>query len=170
MGITEGIKFRAGRLYDTFWNSQTQVKWTAVFLYPGALFWVRWRAENQYKYNVFIADQDLKPDDSQFKFTSWDTFGNGYYLPATATVKDLKEQVYMGADKVPAAVRAGCHGRMMEDSDNVALAVRTFCKRDPKIIFWEEATDKVALAGRAVWTLQDGYPSIRLIGLLYASC
>ena len=22
----------------------------------------------------------------------------------------------MGADKIPAAVRAGCHGRMMEDS------------------------------------------------------
>merc|ERR1712061_979970 len=101
----EGIKFRAGRLYETFWNSQSNVKYTAVFLYPGALFWVRWRAENQYKYNVFIAD------------------------------KDLKEQVYMGADKVPAAVRAGCHGRMMEDTDNVALAVRTFCKRDPKIIF-----------------------------------
>ncbi len=36
------------------------MKWTAVFLYPSALFWVRWRAENQYKYNVFIADEELK--------------------------------------------------------------------------------------------------------------
>merc|ERR1719474_2303578 len=97
--LTEGIKFRAGRLYETFWNSQSNVKYTVLFLYPGALFWVRWRAETQYKYNVFIAD------------------------------------------KAPKAVRAGCYGRMMEDGDNLALAVRTFCKRDPKIVLWEEETE-----------------------------
>eukprot|EP00442_Polarella_glacialis_P035097 CAMPEP_0115161786 /NCGR_PEP_ID=MMETSP0227-20121206/71596_1 /TAXON_ID=89957 /ORGANISM="Polarella glacialis, Strain CCMP 1383" /LENGTH=62 /DNA_ID=CAMNT_0002573917 /DNA_START=66 /DNA_END=254 /DNA_ORIENTATION=+ len=57
-----------------------------------------------------------------------------------ATVKDLKESVYGEAGKVPAAVRAGCHGRMMEDGDNLALAVRTFCRRDPKIVLWEEET------------------------------
>ena len=32
-----------------FWL-RSNVKYTVVFLYPGALFWVRWRAETQYKY------------------------------------------------------------------------------------------------------------------------
>mmetsp|Transcript_56287 Transcript_56287/g.131887 ORF Transcript_56287/g.131887 Transcript_56287/m.131887 type:complete len:151 (-) Transcript_56287:66-518(-) len=137
--LTEGIKFRAGRLYETFWNSQSNIKYTAVLLYPGALFWVRWRAETQYKYNIFIADEEIKPDDSKNLVSSWKN-GSGFYFPAMATVKDLKETVYAG--EVPKAVRAGCHGRMMEDADNLALAVRTFCKRDPRIVLWEEETDK----------------------------
>ena len=29
---------------------RSNVKYTVVFLYPGALFWVRWRAETQYKH------------------------------------------------------------------------------------------------------------------------
>merc|ERR1712060_206027 len=135
----EGIKFRAGRLYETFWNSQSNVKWTVCFLYPGALFWVRWRAETQYKYNVYIADEAVKPDDSQNLFFSWSN-GAVKYLTAMATVKDLKESVYEKG--VPSAVRVGCNGRMMEDSDNLALAVRTFCRRDPRIVFWEEETEK----------------------------
>merc|ERR1712050_157937 len=139
--LTEGIKFRAGRLYETFWNSQSNVKYTVVFLYPGALFWVRWRAETQYKYNVFIADKTVEPDTSQNLWSTWKN-GSTFYFPAMATVKDLKESVYDGADKVPKAVRAGCYGRMMEDSDNLALAVRTFCRRDPKIVLWEEETEK----------------------------
>merc|ERR1712039_544285 len=89
--LTEGMKFRVGRLYETFWNSQSNVKWTVVFLYPGALFYVRWRAETQYKYSVFIADEKVKPDDSQNYFSSWKN-GSAEYFSATATVKDLKEQ------------------------------------------------------------------------------
>merc|ERR1712107_512171 len=88
-------QIRAGRLYDTFWNSQIQVKWTAVFLYPGALFWVRWRAETQYKYNVFIADKSVEPDTSGNLFFSWKN-GQTFYFTAMATVKDLKETVYEG--------------------------------------------------------------------------
>merc|ERR1711972_791192 len=107
----EGVKFRAGRLYETFWNSQSNVKYTAIFLYPGALFWVRWRAETQYKYNVFVADEAVKPDDSKNLFFSWKN-GKSFYLPVTATVKDMKEKLYDGG--APPAVRAGCHGRMME--------------------------------------------------------
>merc|ERR1712217_429583 len=137
--LAEGIKFRAGRLYETFWNSQSNVKYTVIFLYPGALFYVRWRAETQYKYNVFIADDTVKPDDSKNLAFSWKN-GSTFYFPAMATVKDLKDMVYDGA--VPSAVRAGCYGRMMEDSDNLALAVRTFCKRDPKITLWKEVTDE----------------------------
>mmetsp|Transcript_134602 Transcript_134602/g.262110 ORF Transcript_134602/g.262110 Transcript_134602/m.262110 type:complete len:187 (+) Transcript_134602:88-648(+) len=147
--LKEGIKFRAGRLYETFWNSQSSVKYTVVFLYPGALFYVRWRAETQYKYNIFVADKEVEPDYSHKLYTSFEkeknwfrTWKNGsaFYFPAMATVRDLKEKVYDG--KVPPAVRAGCYGRMMEDSDNLALAVRTFCRRDPKIVFWEEETEK----------------------------
>mmetsp|Transcript_3467 Transcript_3467/g.5088 ORF Transcript_3467/g.5088 Transcript_3467/m.5088 type:complete len:180 (-) Transcript_3467:70-609(-) len=150
--LMEGIKFRAGRLYETFWNSQSNIKYTVVLLYPGALFYIRWRAETQYKYNVFIADKAVEPEPDtsenlvsslKKKFVSSWKNGSGFYFPAMATVKDLKESVY-GADKVPAAVRAGCYGRMMEDSDNLALAVRTFCRRDPRIVLWEEETEKAA--------------------------
>merc|ERR1712107_705239 len=106
--LTEGIKFRAGRLYETFWNSQSNVKWTVVFLYPGALFYVRWRAETQYKYNVFIADDSVKPEDPagwRSYFKSWKN-GKKFYFTALASVKDLKEAVYEGAENVPKAVRA----------------------------------------------------------------
>merc|ERR1712113_1141169 len=142
--LKEGLKFRVGRLYETFWNSQSNVKYTVVFLYPGALFWVRWRAETQYKYHIFIADKNVEPDCSNNFWHSWKN-GTPFYFPAMATVKDLKESVYEsyeGAGKVPKAVRAGCYGRMMEDTDNLALAVRTFCRRDPKIVLWEEEADK----------------------------
>merc|ERR1712194_905161 len=135
--LFEGVKFRAGRLYETFWNSQSNVKYTVVFLYPGALFWVRWRAETQYKYNVFIADKSAEPDSSQNIWSSWKN-GASLYFPAMATVKDLKESVYEAADKVPKNVKAGCYGCMMEDSDNLALAVRSRKRRDPKIVLWEE--------------------------------
>merc|ERR1711937_181638 len=123
--------------YETFWNSQMNIKWTAVSLYPGALFYVRYRAETQYKYNIFIADDSVKPDDSNNLFFGWKN-GSVFYFPAMATVADLKNAVYEGTDKVPAAAKAGCYGRVMEDTDNLALAVRTFCKRDPKIVLWEE--------------------------------
>merc|ERR1712087_105799 len=95
----------------------------------------------QYKYHVFIADKTMEPDTSQNLWSSWKN-GSPFYFPAMATVNDLKASVYDGSDKVPKAVRAGCYGRMMEDSDNLALAVRTFCRRDPKIVLWEEETEK----------------------------
>merc|ERR1712066_700788 len=82
----------------------------------------------------------VEPDVSQNLVSGW-TNGSAFYFPAMATVQDLKTSVY-GADKAPKALRAGCYGRMMDDSDNLALAVRTFCKRDPKIVLWEEETEK----------------------------
>merc|ERR1711953_1636002 len=85
-----------------------------------------------------------KPPTPEGRLGKWQAWknGSGFYFPAMATVQDLKEVVYKGADKVPKDVRAGCHGRMMEDSDNLALAVRTFCRRDPKIVLWQEETEK----------------------------
>merc|ERR1712094_84029 len=154
-------RFRVGRLYETYWNSQSNVKYTVVFLYPGALFYVRWRAETKYKYNVFIADDVVKPPTPEgwrSWFKSWKN-GTGFYFTALASVKDLKEAVYGGAEKVPPAVRAGCHGRMMEDSDNLALAVRTFCRRDPKIVLWEEETAKLETAKSRARTAEPGVAS-----------
>jgi hypothetical protein len=145
--VAEGFKFRAGRLYETFWFSQSNLKWTLVFLYPGALFYIRWRAEHQYKYNVYVADKEIVPQTEKTvpivgkKYGAFKN-GNSYYTGAMATVQDFKATVYQGKDKVPSNIRAGCNGRMFEDSDNLALAVRSFCRRNPQIVFWEEVTSE----------------------------
>merc|ERR1711924_407094 len=97
-------------------------------------------------------------DDSQNLYASWKN-GSGFYFSAMSTVRDLKESVYGSADKVPKAVRAGCRGRMMEDSDNLALAVRTFCRRDPKIVLWEEETAKLETAKSRARTAEPGVAS-----------
>ena len=31
---SKGFSFRAGRLYETFWNSQSSIKWVLVGIYP----------------------------------------------------------------------------------------------------------------------------------------
>lgn len=61
-----------------------------------------------------------------------------FYLSASATVEDIKKAAF-GTEPVPEGLRVGCHGRMMENTDNLALAVRTFCKRDPMLLFWKES-------------------------------
>ena len=143
--VSEGIRFRAGRLYETFWFSQSNLKWTLVFLYPGALFYIRWRAEHQYKYNVYVADKEVIPQTEKTvpivgkKFGAFQN-GNSYYTNAMATVEDFKATVYNGKENVPKNIRAGCNGRMFEDHDNLALAVRSFCRRNPQIVLWEEVT------------------------------
>jgi hypothetical protein len=142
--LREGVQFRLGRLYETFWFSQSNLKWTLVVLYPAALFYVRWRAEHGYKYNVFVADEDVKPQNKRTLFgKSFGGFSNGssVYLGGSATVKDLKDAVY-GKQKSPSSVRAGCSGRMFQDSDNLAMAVRSFCRRDPRVVFWDEVTSE----------------------------
>mmetsp|Transcript_23561 Transcript_23561/g.51915 ORF Transcript_23561/g.51915 Transcript_23561/m.51915 type:complete len:155 (+) Transcript_23561:55-519(+) len=144
-----GARFRAGRLYETFWNSQYNTKWTLVLFYPGALYYVRNRAETQFKYRLYIADKEIMPDTSK-SVTGMMDFKNGtsMYFSGTATVADAKQTFYSyhGAGMSPPAhVRVGCHGRMMEDSDNLALAVRSFCKRDPMLVLWEEEADKFGI-------------------------
>ena len=143
--LREGLQFRLGRLYETFWYSQSNLKWTLVVLYPGFLFSTRWRAEHQYKYRVYVADKEITPKtEKSIPLTekSYGAFSNGksVYCAGTTTVGDFKEKVY-GKGKVPTGVRAGCHGRMFEDGDNMALAVKSFCRRDPAIVFWDEVTD-----------------------------
>ena len=137
--LREGLQFRMGRLYETFWFSQSNLKWTLVVLYPAALFYVRWRAEHAFKYSVFVADEAVKPQtERSFLGKTYGAFSNGasYYLGGGASVKDLKTAVY--GKTASSSVRAGCAGRMFEDADNLALAVRTFCRRDSRIVFWED--------------------------------
>lgn len=143
--VADGLRFRAGRLYETFWFSQSNLKWTLVFLYPGALFYIRWRAEHEYKYHVYVADKEVIPETEKkipFVGKAYGAFknGNSYYTNGMATVEDFKATVYKGKENVPKNIRAGCNGRMFENSDNLALAVRSFCRRNPQIVFWEEVT------------------------------
>ncbi len=64
--------------------------------------------------------------------------GKTVYTPSVnSTVGDLKKLVYK-SDEIPASLKVGCRGRMMEDSDNLALAVKSFCRRDPRILMWTE--------------------------------
>ena len=142
--LREGLQFRLGRLYETFWFSQSNLKWTLVVLYPAALFYIRWRAEHSYKYHVFVADESVKPQiERSFLGKTYGSFANGasFYAGGGASVKDFKDQVY-GKNKTPGSVRVGCAGRMFEDSDNLALAVRSFCRRDSRIVFWDEVTSQ----------------------------
>ena len=59
--MSEFFSFKTGRMYETFWNSQSNLKYLMVGVWPAGLFYLRWRAETQYKYNVFIADKGAYP-------------------------------------------------------------------------------------------------------------
>eukprot|EP00392_Amoebophrya_sp_AT5.2_P013081 g13192.t1 len=151
--LTEGMVFRASRLYETFWNSQSNLKWGLVVVYPSYLFYIRWRAETQYKYNVYLESPSLYPTYQNergflhlFRSLAFGagTAGGGYwsngsvfYGNAGMSVADLKNAVYPSEDK-PSGLKVGCRGRMMEDTDNLALAVKSFCRRDPRILMWTE--------------------------------
>merc|ERR1711933_545324 len=112
--------------------------------------------ETQYKYNVFIAEKSDYPNYEKcrgvFHTIYSGVFGAGvtgagggywtngkvFYFNANQTVGGLKEAIYKGSQDVPKNLKVGCHGRMMQDSDNLALAVKNFCRRDPRILMWEE--------------------------------
>ncbi|ANQ05977.1 Uncharacterized protein PCOAH_00003350 [Plasmodium coatneyi] len=64
--------------------------------------------------------------------------GTKFYLDDGVTVADVKKLLYSEEEKIPKNLKFGCRGRMMEDTDNLAMAVRAFCKRDPKIFIWED--------------------------------
>lgn len=116
------------------------------------------------RYHVFIAEPSLYPDLShKWLGRTWKN-GRKYYLPDEATVSDLKSLVYADqkpvdarqeAEKTAASIESedteatpryqdpsqllvGCKGRMFEDTDNLAMAVRAFCRRDPNILIWKD--------------------------------
>ncbi|XP_026193700.1 uncharacterized protein LOC34623488 [Cyclospora cayetanensis] len=158
------LSHRLGRLYDSFYNSQSSTKFVMCFAFPAAIFSVRYRTDTKLAYHVFIAEPSLYPDLShKWVGKTWEN-GRKYYLPDHATVKDLKELVYSEQKPLemkqkeleeaaeaakntdlknpeyhdPSQLLAGCRGRMFEDSDNLALAVKAFCRRDPKILIWKD--------------------------------
>jgi len=154
--LSEGLTFRRQRLYETFWNSQSNLKWGLVLVYPAYLLKIRWRAETQYKYNVYIAEKENYPSYEcergigHMLYSA--IFGNGvagagggywsngavFYFKEDQTVGGLKEAVYKSSQVPPENLKVGCRGRVMNDSDNLALAVKNFCRRDPRILMWEE--------------------------------
>lgn len=155
------LRHRVGRLYDSFYNAQTSTKFVMGLFFPAAIFSVRYRADTKLGYHVFIADPSLYPDLSHKWIGKTWTNGRKYYLPDEASVSDLKHLVYSeqkpldarqregASDKTgqmepkpqyqePSQLLVGCKGRMFEDSDNLAMAVRAFCRRDPNILIWKD--------------------------------
>eukprot|EP00922_Rhytidocystis_sp_ex-Travisia-forbesii_P046772 GHVS01069725.1.p1 GENE.GHVS01069725.1~~GHVS01069725.1.p1 ORF type:complete len:208 (-),score=39.07 GHVS01069725.1:529-1152(-) len=151
--LLEGLRFQTRSLYSTFFYTKANVKYAMVFLFPSFLWATRWRADSQLGYHLFIEEEELYPDYSRHKFfdTKWSN-GRKVYLPDTTTVRDLKEKIYEG--RVPEEVLVGCHGRMMEDSDNLAMAVKAFCRRDPRILLWRD--DVVAMPSATTATTAGG--------------
>ncbi|KAL8431740.1 hypothetical protein ACSSS7_005066 [Eimeria intestinalis] len=151
---------RLGRMYDSFYNAQSSTKFVMCFFFPAAIFSVRYRADTKLGYHVFIADPSLYPDLSHKWIGKTWTNGKKYYLPDEATVADLKALVYAEQKPLearkkeessnletskpvlsyqdPSQLLAGCRGRMFEDTDNLALAVKAFCRRDPNILIWKD--------------------------------
>lgn len=150
-------------MYDSFYHAQSSTKFVMCFVFPASIFSVRYRADTKLGYHVFIADPSLYPDLShKWIGKTWEN-GRKFYLPDEATVSDLKKLVYSEqkpqadgrADKEatpgategkepklqyqdPSQLLAGCKGRMFEDTDNLAMAVRAFCRRDPSILIWKD--------------------------------
>lgn len=138
--------FRGKRLYNTFYYGQYSGKFALVFLFPGVLCAIRYRAETKFGYNVFVTDEEIEPKPHPpkwipakalglEKYFAWKN-GSKFYCDEDTTVSALKKRIFNGS--VPEDVAVGCKGRMFEDSDNLALAVRAFCKLDPKLLIWKE--------------------------------
>lgn len=143
------LAFRCKRLYTTFYHAQYSGKFALVLLFPGLLSLIRYRAETQFAYYLIVTDESIVPKprlpkwllnrsnklDKSFEWKN----GMKFYCKDDMTVSDLKNKVYNGAQNVPADAVVGCKGRMFADSDNLALAVRSFCKRDPRLLVWRES-------------------------------
>lgn len=71
------------------------------------------------------------------KYFVWKN-GVKFYCHPDLSVSQFKELVFDGFSNVPVDAVVGCKGRMFEDSDNLALAVRSFCKNDPRVVVWRE--------------------------------
>lgn len=146
--ISEFLSFRSRRLYNTFYNAQYSGKFALVLLFPGFFCFVRYRAETQPGYHIFISDESIHPNPRTPKWLPAETFGlekffawkNGskIYCNEKTTVADLKRRIFGSVSAIPSDVAIGCKGRMFDDRDNLAMAVRSFCKMDPRLVVWKE--------------------------------
>ncbi|EDO08289.1 hypothetical protein BBOV_III007280 [Babesia bovis T2Bo] len=177
------LRYRLGRLYNSFYYSQSNNKYVMLFVFPSVIWYTRFRADTKLGYRLYISptaggpvdykekiDKDSitkSSDDSSEQSSSlllnvlnylddtimgiWSSikgtkpliegFKNGkkVYLNDSATVQDLKNAVYGKLAMENKDVMVGCKGRIMQDEDNLALATRAFCRRDPRIILWRDA-------------------------------
>ncbi|GFE53346.1 hypothetical protein BaOVIS_007500 [Babesia ovis] len=172
-----------GRLYNSFYYSQSNNKYVMLFVFPSVIWYTRFRADTKLGYRLYISPtaggpvdymeqidkeaMNKQSDDSEDQSSSvllnalnflddtlmsiWgrirgsrpliEGFKNGkkVYLNDSATVNDLKNAVYGNKAIEHSDVLVGCKGRIMQDDDNLALATRAFCRRDPRIILWKDA-------------------------------
>ncbi|GIX60923.1 uncharacterized protein BcabD6B2_03580 [Babesia caballi] len=179
--VRRSLRYRLGRLYNSFYYSQSNNKYVMLFVFPSVIWYTRFRADTKLGYRLYIAptaggpvdymekidrDSVMKEEDhaehSSFLGLGvlnyvddvlmglWrrvngskpliEGFKNGkkVYLDDTATVADLKSAVYGPAVVGHEDVLVGCKGRVMQDDDNLALATRAFCRRDPRIVLWRD--------------------------------
>ncbi|AFZ81271.1 hypothetical protein BEWA_006800 [Theileria equi strain WA] len=173
--VRRSINYRLGRLYNSFYYSQSNNKYVMVFAFPAFLWYIRYRADTKLGYRLYISPTALGPLDYLDKVDSsketleeeakepsvfekigekfewltekvsgsaplvknW-TNGKKIYLPDDVTVSDLKRLVYGNNTAAQRDVLVGCKGRIMNNDDNLALATRAFCKRDPRLVLWRE--------------------------------
>ncbi|CAA9986328.1 conserved Plasmodium protein, unknown function [Plasmodium knowlesi strain H] len=162
------VNFRLKKLYHSFYYAQSHIKYVMLFLFPGVIWSTRYRADTKLGYYIYINEEKLYPNKSIEAGATSDGVGswtdsaslldylyakyfymynkltkkkwkNGtkFYLDDGVTVADVKKMLY-SEEEIPRNLKLGCRGRMMEDTDNLAMAVRAFCKRDPKIFIWED--------------------------------
>ena len=58
--LSADISFRMGRFYETFWNSQSNLKYGMVLAWPAYISYIRWRAESSYKSESSRSSQPVK--------------------------------------------------------------------------------------------------------------
>eukprot|EP00919_Chromeraceae_sp_WS-2016_P062768 GHVR01148599.1.p1 GENE.GHVR01148599.1~~GHVR01148599.1.p1 ORF type:complete len:138 (+),score=25.46 GHVR01148599.1:82-495(+) len=126
--------------WDEFYYSPSNRKYLMFLIFPAAMCYIRWRAETMYSYNVYITENKLYPTYNNKSFSFFKNWSNGkqMYIPDRTTVEEFKNILYKDADIVPEVIAVGCRGRMMDDSDVLALATRAFCKRDPRLLIWQD--------------------------------
>lgn len=145
--MLDQLKFSGGRFYSTLYQSQyTGRFWFVVAV--SALVYTRYRAETSLGYQMNITDYDADDENkTKGKERRAETVYKRHvqhsklYLPETTTVAQLKERLTNSSHPLAGKVRIGCKGRMMSDADNVANAVKCFCRRDPQLVAWIEDFD-----------------------------
>ncbi|CRG93329.1 conserved Plasmodium protein, unknown function [Plasmodium gallinaceum] len=136
--IFRDINYRLKKFYHSFYYSQSHIKYVMLILFPAIIWSTRYRTDTKLGYFFYINDEKLYPQYSNNLInTKWKN-GTKFYLDDNLTVKDIKKIIYQNEENIPKNIKFGCKGRMMEDTDNLALAVRAFCKRDPKVFIWED--------------------------------
>ncbi|CDR96719.1 hypothetical protein, conserved [Babesia bigemina] len=176
------LRYRLGRIYNSFYYSQSNNKYVMLFVFPSVIWYTRFRADTRLGYRLYIAPtaggpvdyldqiesgsvqkQTSEPDETHSSVLldalnyvddtimgvwRWikgskpliEGFKNGkkIYLDDSATVADLKKAIYGRKALEHEDVLVGCKGRVMQTDDNLALATRAFCRRDPRIVLWRD--------------------------------